>query len=249
MARLERAWLLARVKHCDGHLRTMAKEHWIAFENIGLPTCCHIHGSHPGIELSIRPTGPNVIALRLRSLTVRAVLHTVIPIITLETTLRCCILLQIALPRCFVFRDPRVFWCVVQTLLCWVFISVDGGWRRPLWKSGWHLNFRLSKLDKGTNPGYVDERRKLLEEEMIGSGGGRYSILAQLSSFSLKQCSKNTAIRIQTSNQTHLSASGFFSWIVFASALLIISSVNLQAGILLVGGLGWRSCSICVDSR
>ena len=104
MARLERAGLLARVKHCDGHLRTMAKEHWIAFENIGLPTCCHIHGSHPGIELSIRPTGPNVIALRLRSLTVRTVLHTVIPIITLETTLRCCILYKLHCPVVLYFE-------------------------------------------------------------------------------------------------------------------------------------------------
>ena len=42
---------------------TIAKEHWMAGWNIGLPTCCHIHDSHPDIELSIRPTGWNVTAL------------------------------------------------------------------------------------------------------------------------------------------------------------------------------------------
>ena len=101
---------------------TMAKEHWIAGWNIGLPTCCHIHDSHPDIELSIRPTGWNVTALGPRSDTVCTLCYLLDIATMLNTLLFCISVLYVAL--CNVIS---CFCCVSSVVLHSVYACLMGG--------------------------------------------------------------------------------------------------------------------------
>ena len=124
---------------------TIAKEHWMAGWNIGLPTCCHIHDSRPDIELSIRPTGWNVTALAPRSKTVSAQLCTLWYILDiaamLNTLLFCSSVFVCSVAQCYIV----FLLCCIVCVCC--LVCACSAWWGLNETSGWYLNSQ-TKLEK-----------------------------------------------------------------------------------------------------